>query len=331
VTARTLHRRAARGYTLMELGVVLVLTVLLVFGMVRWLVGIGYSARNGIENATDKRAALVLETIGEDLTSLRHCDPNGADARIVNLAATRGAASMTLVTDPDGDGVTETVTWRLADGDIERGTAAMGTDCAPGEITAWTKWMRDVDGFTLAFLRNGTEDPTGTTGTCTNEYSARCTVAPVQIEIVSEETTEKRVYGDIDPRTIEASATTTTTTTTVPATVDLDTSGDESATAPSATGTFTDGANGLTIERSTASAQVSTTSANWQYISVTYNPGGGEVTDTVYKTSGSDTVGVLTRNSNTSVTAALSSSIPFTLTVKYNGKSSGTTYIFPAG
>lgn len=112
--------------------------------------------------------------------------------------------------------------------------------------------------------------------------------------------------------------------------MDLDTSGDESATAPSSTGTFTDSANNLTIERTSGSTQASTTSANWQYISVTYNPGTGEVTDTVYKTSGADVVGVLTRNSNRSVTIALDSSVAFTMTVKYNGKSTGTTYLFPA-
>jgi len=65
-------------------------------------------------------------------------------------------------------------------------------------------------------------------------------------------------------------------------------------------------------------------------MSVTYDLGSGEVTDTVYKVAGSSAVGVLTRNSNTNVTIALNSSVPFTLTIKYNGKSVGTTYLFPA-
>lgn len=203
IRRRTTRTRAGgRGYTLMELGVVLALTVLLVFGMVRWLVGIGYSARTGIENAADQRAAQVLDRIGEDLTSLRHCDTNAGDARLVTMAATGLPASMTIVTDPDGDGTTRTVTWRLSNGDIERGEAAMGAGCAPGEITEWTKWMRDVDAFTLTLLRNGGEDPTGTAGTCANEYSARCSVAPVQVEIVFDETTEKRVYGESFSRRI---------------------------------------------------------------------------------------------------------------------------------
>ena len=189
------HRHRRHAYTLMELGVVLVLTVLLVFGMVRWLVGIGYSARTGIENATDRRAALVLEEIGNDILSIRHCDPTGGDARVVNVAATGLPTNMTLITDPDGDGTPTTVTWRLHEGDVERGETAMGEDCTPGTVTEWTKWIRDVDSFTLTLLRDGTEDPTGTTGTCANEYSERCAVTPVLVEITLDETSEKRVYG----------------------------------------------------------------------------------------------------------------------------------------
>lgn len=175
----------------MELGVVLVLTVLLVFGMVRWLVGIGYSARTGIENAADQRIATVLEEIGADVLGMRHCDANGGDARMVNLAAT----TMTIVTDPDGDGTAETVVWRINGGDIQRGEAPMGEGCTPGTITGWTTWARDVDEFSVTLIRDGAEDPTGTAGTCTNEYVARCEPAPVQVVIVDGETSAKQIYG----------------------------------------------------------------------------------------------------------------------------------------
>lgn len=132
----------------------------------------------------------------------------------------------------------------------------------------------------------------------------------------------------VAPTTTTTTTVAPTTTTTVPA--ELDTSGDESATAPASTGTFTDTSNGLTITRSASSTSAATTTANWEYISVTYDLGSGEVTNTVYKVTGSSVVGVLTRNSNTNVTIALDSSVPFTLTIKYNGKSVGTTYLFPA-
>jgi hypothetical protein len=188
-------RTRPHAYTLMELGVVLVLTVLLVFGMVRWLVGIGYSARTGIENATDQRAALALEQFDDDVLGLRHCEENGTDARIVSLTATGLPTQLTMVTDPDGDGISETVSWRISGGDIQRGEAAMGENCAPGAVTGWTTWVQGADSFTVTLLRGGAEDPTGTTGTCTNEYSDRCKVSPLVVEIVLDETSAKRVYG----------------------------------------------------------------------------------------------------------------------------------------
>ena len=87
----------------------------------------------------------------------------------------------------------------------------------------------------------------------------------------------------------------------------------------------------LTVERTAPSVSLSTTSANWDCISVTYNPGSGEVTNTVFKTDGNDVVGVLSRINNRNVTVELSSSVTFTVSVKYNsGRDTETTYVFPA-
>jgi hypothetical protein len=137
---------------------------------------------------------------------------------------------------------------------------------------------------------------------------------------------------------IASTATTTTTTTAAPTTTttvppDLGTSEENnSATAPPTEGTFTDDSTGLTIVRSASSTSAVTTSANWDYVSVTYDPGSGAVTNTVFKSSGSGPPvdGVLTKVSNQEVTIALASSVTFTLTIKFNGRSTGTTYIFPA-
>lgn len=183
--------RRAQGYTLMELGVVLVLTVLMVFGMVRWLVSVGYSARTGIENAADQRISLVLDTLDDDMLGLRHCRGDGSDARIVEL----DDDSMTIISDPDGDGVVETVSWRLQGDSVERGVAPVGADCSPGTVTAWTPWAQNVDTFVLRLIRNGAEDPIGTAGVCPDEYSVRCTPAPLQVRIGVNESEAKRVYG----------------------------------------------------------------------------------------------------------------------------------------
>lgn len=60
------------------------------------------------------------------------------------------------------------------------------------------------------------------------------------------------------------------------------------------------------------------------------NDGSGVVSNTVFKSSGPSRVGVLLRESNKRVTVFLPSTQPFTMTVKYNGRSTGTTYVFLA-
>jgi len=180
-----------RGYTLIELGVVLALSVLLVFGMVRWLVGVGYAAKAGIDNATDQRSELVVEALRRDLRSMRHCRANGGDARLVEV----GGSSMTLLGDPDGDGTVEAISWRVLGGDVQRGVTALDADCAPEGETSWTAWARGVESFTLGLVRGGGIDQGGTAGPCVTEYVARCEPGPVQVTLVLDGTETIRVLN----------------------------------------------------------------------------------------------------------------------------------------
>jgi len=91
----------------------------------------------------------------------------------------------------------------------------------------------------------------------------------------------------------------------------------------SGTGTFTDASNNTTIERSLNETNLSVNSANWQYIEVAYNG----TTRRVYKSNGASTDNPLFKISNTKVNLQLPSTTPITITVKYNGNSSGNIYI----
>ena len=135
------------------------------------------------------------------------------------------------------------------------------------------------------------------------------------------------VFGVAPPTTTTTTTAAPTTTTTVPP--DLNTAETNTATAPASTGTFTDSSVGLTVERTASSVSLSTTSANWDYISVTYNPGSGEVTNTVFKTSGDNVVGVLTRDAPSRLTIQRNSSTGFTLKILYDNEPLKT-YVFPA-
>lgn len=194
-TTHAATMRTRRGYTLVELGVVVLLTSLLIFGMVRWLVGIGASASAGIEDVSDQRAALVFDQIAKDLRTLAHCQAAGTDARVVQVQAN----TMTVITDSDSDGTAETVSWRISGGTIQRGAAAMGADCQPGEVSAWTNWLDGAQELRLSVYRDGVEENLGTLGACTTEIPARCRVAliGVQIDAGQGAAAEQRVFDII--------------------------------------------------------------------------------------------------------------------------------------
>jgi hypothetical protein len=86
----------------------------------------------------------------------------------------------------------------------------------------------------------------------------------------------------------------------------------------------------LTVERTAPSVSLSTTTANWEYVEVTYDLGSGVVTDRVYKLNSTPaTVGVLTRDAPSRLTIQLNSSTGFTLKILYDNEPLKT-YVFPA-
>lgn len=116
--------------------------------------------------------------------------------------------------------------------------------------------------------------------------------------------------------TTEPAPTTTTTPTIIP---------DGTLQAPS-TVTATSGSigSGLSYVRTGDKVTITSNSANWEKIMVTYTVSSTQTVELTKKTGNGTTVGlVLKKISNTQVEILLPSSQPFTLTVTYNGGSTG--------
>lgn len=116
--------------------------------------------------------------------------------------------------------------------------------------------------------------------------------------------------------TTEPAPTTTTTPTVIP---------DGTLQAPS-TVTATSGSigTGLSYVRTGDKVTITSNSANWEKIMVTYTVSSTQTVELTKKTGNGTTVGsVLKKISNTQVEILLPSSQPFTLTVTYNGGSTG--------
>ena len=165
-----------RGYTLVELAVVTLLTAVLVFGMVRWLVGVGVLARTGIDDAADGRRAAVVAQLRRDVDSAVHCDPRALDARVRELAADR----LSIVAQVDADAAFELVSWRLEGSRLERSEVELGADCT-GSAAGWAPWADGVESFSLASVVDGEEVSAGTAGACVDSFLLRCQVDAVSV------------------------------------------------------------------------------------------------------------------------------------------------------
>lgn len=113
----------------------------------------------------------------------------------------------------------------------------------------------------------------------------------------------------------------------VPSTLDTSSSNTAEITA---LGSFNDTSTNSSFERSVSKTTVNFSSANWEYITVSFTDSGVPLENSVYKTSGPSVVGVASRLSNTVVSVDLPANQEFTLTIKYNGRSTGTSYIVRA-
>jgi hypothetical protein len=180
--SKRFHRRSAgrgsRGYTLIELGVVTLLTAVLVFGMIRWLTGVGALAKVGLDDAADGRRGAVAAQIRRDLESVVHCDANGLDARVRELATD----TLVFAAQVDDDAAVEIVGWRLNGETLERGESELDAACE-GDPANWANWATGVEGFSLASVTAGVEVTAGTAGACESSLLERCQVDAVSVEL----------------------------------------------------------------------------------------------------------------------------------------------------
>lgn len=101
----------------------------------------------------------------------------------------------------------------------------------------------------------------------------------------------------------------------------LDVTGLDGSTNISGQGTFVDSFNGLTVTRNSSGTRLQFNTANWEFVETTASS-----VDTLYKTTGPDSVGVITKNDNRDIDIAIPFGNSFILKIKYNGGSSGMNY-----
>lgn len=96
-------------------------------------------------------------------------------------------------------------------------------------------------------------------------------------------------------------------------------------------GVVVDGTNGTEIARSSELVTIQFAQANWESVTLRFDPGTGEQVHMVVKTGTPSVAGPLSRVSNTRVSIALPATLTLDVSVVYNGKSSGTGYFLVGG
>lgn len=121
---RMLRRRAPRGYTLLEVAVVMAIGAAVVTMITAWVMGLAGTARSGTDAAAARRdAAYAAGLLSTDTAKARPCSPAGLDAPIRSITPTQVGLHV-----PSETG-TDLVIWRLADGRLQRAVVPSTGEC----------------------------------------------------------------------------------------------------------------------------------------------------------------------------------------------------------
>lgn len=173
--------RGRRGYTIMEVGLVTVLSTLLLVGAMRWLVGLGGVVNASLEEAETETLSRAVALFVSDVQGARPCEPTGVDAPISLVSP-----SLVRMTTVSG-GELRSVTWSMSAGQLLRAESVPAADCAYVAPTSWVTWSTslDMDASLFSGVIGGVVLPLGTDGDCATTFVPRCSLDAVQVEVSS--------------------------------------------------------------------------------------------------------------------------------------------------
>lgn len=173
--------RSRRGYTIMEVGLVTVLSTALLVGAMRWLIGLGGVVNATLDEAETSTLHRAAQQFAADVASAQSCQPMGTDASISLVSP----STVRLTTLSGGD--LKSVTWSVSGGQLLRAEDPVASDCAYVTPTAWVTWSANVDPDESGFqgVRSGALVPLGTDGSCEVPWVSRCRLDAIDVEFKS--------------------------------------------------------------------------------------------------------------------------------------------------
>lgn len=187
-------RSRRRGYTIVELAVVAVISTALVAGLVSWAVSVGAVAHGTLGQSAANELLIAQAQLRDDFQHVQFCTANAVDARVRDVTAD----NVVLISDIDSDGVVETVGWRLLNENLERSVAEMGPDCTTGTFTEWVVWASNIDAeSSFSVVAGGLIVLDGTAGLCLNEFLPRCAIDAIRTDLTQTDTLSLQTVYDV--------------------------------------------------------------------------------------------------------------------------------------
>lgn len=184
---RPRSRRGRRGYTLVEITIVAVLSAALITIAARWVGQLGQVALQQVATGVQANVIIATDRIEDDITAAAHCNPWQLDNPVAEITP----SSMTLFVDADGDGEVKLVRWSVdtTTGLLTRAEAAVGSDCSQPELPAGVVLLTGVaTGTTGSPLFVPTfdgeiSDSAADWGVCADRSVDRCRFDGVSVEL----------------------------------------------------------------------------------------------------------------------------------------------------
>lgn len=172
-------KQSRKGYSLIELVLVLTIGTILLTGMISWLVSLGSVAEAGLNDMGNNEVILAEGQIGDDIVNMAMCGGSYG-----NLSKVYQVSPLLMSVHSAIDGEVHRVSWRYNDvsNTLERSILLLDAQCASDEADEWVIWVRDVESVVFSAVRKSGVDRT-TEGICTRAYVSRCTLTSIAVEI----------------------------------------------------------------------------------------------------------------------------------------------------
>lgn len=172
-------RQSRKGYSLVELALVLVIGTMLLTGMISWLVSLGSVAEAGLNEMGNNEVILAEGQLSDDIVNITICGGSYS-----NVSKVYQVSPSLMSVNSDIDGEVHRVSWRYNDASntLERSILLLDAQCAPSGTDEWVIWVRDVESVVFSAIRKSGGDRT-TEGICTRAYVSRCTLTSIAAEI----------------------------------------------------------------------------------------------------------------------------------------------------